>query len=218
MYGIGLEGDFNVWKKNKGKEVALSWVGEDDRRLFEVVKEHRKLVKESGSGNWLETFRDSVELKRLIRRDFRAVASRNELEGLVRENRVPILAVNMETEAAGPGDVTVRLRIRNVGTVPAFRVSWVFDDEEQSRVGEIPVIAPGDETRQGFVYGHMGRPFEVKMQMKYYMSQGHVVQDDLTIGFKPVTPTFSMFGATCDRKSYRVGSGDTQPFVVLDAE
>lgn len=211
-----LEADFCISKKNRKNDVELTWVREQkDRRLFELLREHRELTHGKPGSNWFDTFRDSVELKTLIKRDLGAVALRNELETLISENRVPIMAVSVEAPPPQSGEMLIKITIRNVGTVPAYRLSWGFSGV-QDQGGEIPVLAPQQETYQGFVYGYDGLPWNDKMTMTYYTPQGHHIRDEYTVGTRRVGATVFASGATCHSKTYYVATGDVRPFVIAE--
>jgi len=172
-----LEADYCIFKKNRKGDVRLTWVREEqDRKVFELLNEHRKLVHGRPESNWFDTFRDSIELKTLLRRDFGPMASRNELEALIMENRVPIMAVDVDVAPPQSGEMMIKIQIRNVGTVPAYRLSWSLD-RNHDHGGELSVLAPQQTTYQGIVYGYDGRPWQSNLTMTYYMSQGHRVRD-----------------------------------------
>jgi hypothetical protein len=215
-----LEADYRIHRKNKGTGVKLLWVPKDeDRRLFELMDEHMKLVTDTPGSNWYDTFRDSIELKAIIKRDFGPVALRSDLEGLITNNRVPIIAVDVNVappKNPSSYEMVIDLRLRNVGTVPAYRVSWSLEGRTNGGQ-EMPVLAPEQETHQGIVYGYDGHPWNIAMKMTYYMAQGHYVNDEYRIGVWPMGATAIASGATCHAKTYHVASGDVKPFVVADS-
>ena len=89
--------------------------------------EHTELSRTKPGSNWYDTFRDSIDLKTLIKRDFGPIASRSELEALIVENRVPIVTVSLDVDPQWNSTlraITIRIRFRNVGTVPAYRLDW----------------------------------------------------------------------------------------------
>lgn len=213
-----LEADFCISKKNQINNIELSWVPESqDRRLFDLLGEHRKLTNSKQKSNWFDTFRDSVELKSLIKRDLGLIASRNELEALVVENKVPIIGVEVDASQPQCGEMLIRIQLRNVGTVPAYRLSWALEGGKNSDF-EIPILAPDQETQQGLVYGYDGHPLQRVMKVSYYTPQGHRVYDEYTIGVRQVSATVLASGANCRSKIYHVSSGDVVPFIIADAE
>ncbi len=214
-----LEADYCIRRKNQKNEVQLIWVRDDkDRRLFDLMEEHRKLVKGQPGSNWYDTFQNTVELKALIRRDFGPIALRHDLETLVAENRVPIIAVEVDaTPPPQTGEMMIKMSLRNVGTVPAYRLSWNLADSLNQGT-ETPILAPGQETYQGLVYGYDGRPWECPLTVTYYTPQGHRVFDEFTVGVRRVTSTVFGSGATCRAKVYHVASGNMRPFVIAEPE
>lgn len=210
-----LEADFCISKKNKESDVELTWVARQDRKLFALLGEHRQLAHGTSGSNWFDTFRDSVELKTLIKRDLGLIASRNELETLIAENLVPIMAVNVNVAPPQSGEMLIKITIRNVGTVPAYRLSWDFSGNH-NQGDEIPVLAPQQETYQGFVYGYDGQPWNDEMTMTYYTPQGHHIRDEYTVGTRRASATVFASGATCRSKTYCVASGDVRPYVIAE--
>jgi hypothetical protein len=111
----------------------------------------------------------------------------------------------------------INIHLRNVGTVPAYRLSWSFDNCKNEG-HETPVLAPQQETNQGLVYGYDGRPWESRMKIIYYMPQGHCVCDEYTVGVRGIGATVIAPGATYHAKTYHVASGDVVPFIIAEDE
>ena len=217
-----LEADYHIHRKNKKKAVQLLWVQDDgDRRLFELIGEHRSFAKGKPGSNWCDTFRDSLELKTLIKRDFGPIAARNELESLIVENRVPLIDVqqDVKTQENGPLlDMTIHTRFRNVGTVPAYSFSWQIEGFEKMAV-PIPVLAPGQETRQGTLLSRYdGSELEQSLTMTYFLAQGHKVFDEYWIGVRMLPGRIISSGAKFRSKTYQVASGEVRPFVIGELE
>lgn len=213
-----LEADYRIHRKNRKNEVQLAWVRDDkDRRLFNLMEEHQKLAKEKRRSNWYDTFQNTVELKALIRRDFGPIALRHDLETLVGENRVPIVAVTVDVMPPQAGKMMIKIVLRNVGTVPAYRLSWSLADLPNGGI-ETPVLAPGQETYQGVVYGYDRRPWESALSVTYYTPQGHRVFDEYSVGVQHLSSTAFVSGATCRAKVYHVASGHMRPFVIAESE
>lgn len=213
-----LEADYRIHRKNKKNEVQLVWVRDDkDRRLFDLMEEHQKLAKGQPGSNWYDTFQNTVELKTLIRRDFGPIALRHDLETLVTENRVPIIAVDVDATPPQAGEMMIKISLRNVGTVPAYRLSWTLADSQNQGI-ETPILAPSQETYQGLVYGWDGHPWERPLTVTYYTPQGHRVFDEYTVGVRQISSTVFGSGATCRAKVYHVASGEMRPFVIAESE
>jgi hypothetical protein len=217
-----LEADYRIQRKNKKNEVQLVWVrDEKDRRLFDLMEEHQKLVRGQPGSNWYDTFANTVELKALIKRDFGPIASREELDALVVENSIPIIAVSVEVEHRSNGvttDLLTRIRLKNVGTVPAYRLTWTIDANDKKEA-EIPVLAPQQETQQDVInFGYGWQSFERSLAMTYYMPHGHRVADEFIVRVRVLPGGILASGVACRAKTYHVASGDVRPFVIAEPE
>jgi len=98
-----LESDYRIWRSNdKPKSLNLLWVKQKDFRLFDLIEEHQGLRTSSPTSNWYQTFRNSVELKNLVRRNLRIPAGRAGLERAITENNIPIMqgisSINRESD------------------------------------------------------------------------------------------------------------------------
>jgi len=215
-----LDGDYRIYLKNRKSDVQFRWVqDEKDRRLFELMDEHLKLAKGRPGSNWYDTFRDSVELKTLLNRDFGPLAARNELEALVVDNRIPIIAVSIDvTPPQDSRDWLIRIGIKNVGTVPAYRLTWnVVAGENQDQV--MPVLAPQQETCQAILYTmHRVENWESTLNMTYYMPQGHRIVDEYELGIRFASTLRFWSGAQCKSKTYHVATDGVRPFVIAELD
>lgn len=211
-----LEADYSIYKKNKESDLKLVWVRqEEDHRLFALLDEHRKLVHDRQKSNWFDTFRDSLELKTLIKRDLGPIASRDELKALIVENRVPIIAVDVDAVPSQPGiqEVIVNIHFRNVGTVPAYQLAWSLDGFPTEH--KIPVLAPQEATHLPVIATDS---WEHCMTVDYFMPQGHSVRDKHTVSLQFTSETVFWTGAVFKAKTYHVATGDVRPFAIADPE
>ena len=209
------EADFNIAKKNRGQSVALSWVErDDDRRLFEILKDHRMLAQDKQESNWFDTFRDTIELKTLIRRSLGLAAARTELEHLVMAGLVPMLDLRVDANRMGLSNVVLKIKIRNLGPAAAYNIHLRFLDQWAGvRDSEFPFLGPQQETHQSLLT--QSTDIKLRAALEYTMSQGHIVADSYTIGFV-VNPAAEIYGATSHEKEYRVRENEDRPFKIVD--
>ena len=80
------------------------WIKGDDKRLFELIDEHKQL-KPVGSSNWFDPFSSTLDLKRLVRRDLGGIARRLNVERQIREGSLPIMAMWIDVDRF-PGGVS----------------------------------------------------------------------------------------------------------------
>lgn len=148
-----LAADYAISKKARNREeISYAWVGKDDIKLFDLLDQHSKLTKEPTNTNWYKIFRDSVELKRIIRNDLKFSAAETSIKKLLSENKFPLLRPNLhvDTDSLYTDSILIcSVRIKNVGGAPAFNYvpKWVEDERPYSREGNetIDILAPGDE-------------------------------------------------------------------------
>ena len=90
-----LEADYALWKCNaKDLKLELTWCKEQkDRKIFTILEEHRKLAKESTNNNWIWIYRDSVEVKKHLAREFREAFARAAVSKLAVSGRIPFIEV-----------------------------------------------------------------------------------------------------------------------------
>lgn len=126
-----LEADAALNKKNWGSALRFGWVNDNSEQLFGLLDEHRKLVKKSSGSNWLWTFRDSVELKSILQKDFQRKSQRATLEDLIERQRVAFLIPSIKKWSA---DKTVsRLKatimVVNAGSAAAIQAGAIMSGE-----------------------------------------------------------------------------------------
>lgn len=205
-----LEADYRIRKSNKVSPVKLTWIEkEEDRRLLDLLESHRTLSQDS-KGNWFDTFRDSVELKALIRRDFNKVATSRELRALIVENKMPLVVVELDAEKTG-GNIVIQVRFRNLGPVPAYRLTWQLDSRDNSS-SETPVLAPQQDVLQSFAIS-ASHDMKQGITLTYYTGHGHRVIARHEIGCR-MDGNFLMSGSSCKSTRYKLASGDEVPFEV----
>ena len=116
-----LEADYATWKKNGRKEeVKLTWAKEPNaRRLLELLDSHRTLSVATPKNNWVCTFRDSVDLKRQLEKEFRSIFCKATAERLFYAGRVPLLEILGQITAYNNQTVSFGLTVKNLSTATA---------------------------------------------------------------------------------------------------
>lgn len=221
-----LEADFSIWKNAEEKElVSYGWVGANDVKLFELLSQHTELTKERPNTNWYKTFRDSIELKEIIKNDFKFTAAKKIITKQFSENKFPLLVpkLHIDTDAIYTHSKLIfKVKIRNAGGAPAFNYSpkWIgadsgyFGDSDADADESISIIAPGDETIMTAIYqlgpGHEGTSME--LLLSYSNADGFIVTDVFdvraTIQAGASIPVFS--GCTLKTRKFELG----KPFEV----
>jgi hypothetical protein len=169
------EGEFGVWKKN-GAKIDVRWV--QDRRLFEFLDEHRKLVAGTPSSNWFWTYRDSVDLKARVSADLRGFSSKALLLKWLETGRVPVLrGYSNQRQGAGPGRNTFTVSFAARGTVPALgaRVSFT-NGQAWEPLGD---VVPGHDVtkRVEYTLPDEATPFIRDVLIEYRTDFGAVIED-----------------------------------------
>ena len=224
-----LEADFTVWKKNKkDKSIRCAWVDPESYKLFELLQEHSELTTSRPSGNWYKTYKDSVELKNIIKNDFKIPAASNEIRRLLSRNEFPLLvpSINIDPNTAQTNQQLIfRVTIKNSGGAPAFNYSpaWLGDDfvDGLDKIGEETdedcksILAPGETTLMGFIYhlgsGHTGCSRE--LSINYSNADGFMVTEIHDVSgflYKTGNNLGVRQGCTLKRRFFLLGS----PFAV----
>jgi Arc/MetJ family transcription regulator len=85
-----LEADFFIWKNRKDSTQKLSWIKPNSEKIFDLLRAHRKLTVCETSSNWFWIFRDSIELKRRIRKDLGIHSGKSRIRSLIKDNRIAL--------------------------------------------------------------------------------------------------------------------------------
>lgn len=184
-----LEADYNLWKRNHGRNVALGWVKQGDDGIFSLIEEHKALAAEQDKSNWVWVFRDSVELKSRVARDLQTLAGKAVLEGLLQSGKVAFLllsVVSVEIEEAS-GEATLHLLVTNAGTAVAIQpYVTLYDAREQC--SSLRSLLPGQEAAVQFRSKLSAEELqqqwvEVDLDCCYATPDGHYISDDTSIGY-----------------------------------
>lgn len=207
-----LESDYHFWKKDKARK-DFSWVKkETDYPLFDFIHEHQALSKTQEKSNWYSTFSNSVELKKLVRRDLALPAGRVSLERAIRENKMPIIEGVLDVNANTPstGKILCTCTFKNVGSVPAYKVTMITDDNKE----EIwPILAPASSQFRQIIFNIPS--FLSNISIKYYTADGHVVTDSFILEVKNKGKML-LYGIVLKDKVYEVGT--TTPFSIISSK
>ncbi|MCE9631528.1 MAG: DUF4062 domain-containing protein [Planctomycetia bacterium] len=217
-----LEGEFAIYKRNQDASLEWRWSGKDGRSLFGLLKEHCTPITEENHSNWFSIFRDSVELKQLVRRDFHAVASRSHLESLLEDNRIPLVGVAVSVRdgtspqsAVWPVDVV----FRNNGTMPALRLSYTLGGGVTLEAEEVPILAPNEtHTRTIELRNTINGIVQWQVLATYYTAQGHRVQDRYSAGLMHMPLRLPFCHATLQNKTYFPSDGSIIPYDIASAD
>lgn len=219
-----LEADYAISKKVRNNEqISYAWVGEDDIKLFELLGQHSELTKERPNTNWYKTFRDSVELKNVIKNDFKFTAAKTAIKKLLSDNKFPLLVpdLHVDTDAIHTHSKLIyRVRIKNAGGAPAFNyvLKWVGADrgyfQEPDTKEVIGIIAPGDETIMTAIYqlgpAHVGTSME--LSLSYSNADGYQITEIYDVKARLVAdPNISVLsGCTLKTRKFEL----SKPFEV----
>jgi hypothetical protein len=185
-----LETDYTIWKKNKEKKMNLSLVKEGDEKIFDLLKKHKSLLSTS-QNNWCWTFRDSLELKERISKDFKIHSKKALLRKLIDEGKTAHLIPNVEKwhidrEARL---LNITFHITNVGLRAAIN-PWItlYGLSSLEEMKTLKCILPGDSTTISFKIEltadeikKMSDEFNFGVEFRYSTPEGHYMGDDFSI-------------------------------------
>lgn len=214
-----LEGEFTIHKANPEATLEFKWTAEGREGLFRLLAEHRKLVADSEHSNWISIFRDSVELKQLVRKDLHAVASRSHLESLIHDNRIPFVTATCdldENTKATSRRFVLHLTLRNSGSAPAYRCQSILYCDDGVFPEEVPFLAPAQETTRIVMPVNDGQPWKAKLEVIYFMSHGHKVINTYRLGVETTLPTTVIHGASSISQVFVPARPGDVPFLIQD--
>lgn len=175
------EGEYSTWKKNGGKVEEFAWV--QDARVFELLEQHRNLVKDAGTTNWLWPFRDSVDLKLRLTDDLGGISRQAILRKLLSDGSLPFVKVSVVRRTGhGAGqEITVDARFHIRGTQPAIDLHLLMNGNK-SPLGD---LAPGGELGKSIKFNTVWgeQVFELPFTLEYQTERGHLIQDDFLLRY-----------------------------------
>ena len=116
-----LEGEYHIWKQNK--TFTPAWAA--DCRIFEFLRTHRELKKDSSLSNWVTLFSTSVDLKAQLTVAFKSASDKRLLGSWLREGRLPYANIEATNTHLGPSNtLLVDLQITIYPPKPGFKVEF----------------------------------------------------------------------------------------------
>lgn len=216
-----LEGEYNTFKANPDTALEFRWSADGRDGLFRLLADHRRLIADSAKSNWFSIFRDSVELKQLVRRDLHAVASRSHLESLIHDNRIPVVTATCELAENSKGTSEIfllHITLRNCGSTPAYKCQWSIRSEESTSTEEVPFLAPTQTARQTVMLRNSGADWDAELDVSYLMSYGHRVVSTYRLGLRYTTRIHVACGASSLTQTFFPAMADSTPFVISEQE
>ena len=218
-----LEADYRTWKKNrKRNDVEFAWIQRKlDERLVHFIDEHTKLAAKSEHNNWIDTFRDSTDLKRILRRDFRAPASRAEIERVIRAGELPSISLHLKLdEFQSPGIyipcLQANIEVKNSARLPGYNVRVEgFKDDEEAPI-TFPVINGGDSRTVRSMIVAPPVASEYQLHVFTQLANGHWMEDSYDVGFR--CPANSPVISKCmlTRRRVRIDEQPTALFEIVE--
>lgn len=173
-----LSADHTVWKKNHSRpDMLLPWIDKKEFQIFQLLNEHAKL-KGKKSNNWFQIFRNSVELRSILRKDLKIPFHQSILTSNIQNNRIPIFTAKIELSNKETGPfMKARIGFKNLGTTPAY--NFVCYGQTGEKKGERPIVAPTDGYEFIVVPGDPRRDiaFYEEFKLEYLDSFGNKFED-----------------------------------------
>lgn len=189
-----LEGEYGIWRANsEDKNLKLTWCKDPhDRRLFELLKEHRDLVKGKPQNNWFWLFSDSVALKRRLAIDFKPALDRVKINKLSESGRIPFIEVSGRFLACeADRRFHFELLLRNLGTAPAL--SPILELEDSSNQTTLSAMLGQQEKRirKWWYLAPWSNNLNLLLRLSYSILEGHqfINEGNLMVHFNPERPT-----------------------------
>ncbi|MBI3415141.1 MAG: DUF4062 domain-containing protein [Verrucomicrobia bacterium] len=201
-----LEADYNIWRKNHAShDLQLAWCKDTkDRKLFELLEEHRPLEQGKQQTNWYWLFRDSVELKQRLALDFKETFTRVAADRLFGAGRLPHLEVGGRITGRDSQWIQMEIHVRNIGKAVAVTPELQFEDrtyqfsslaEQEKPTFHWQCLAP----RTGSILNQA-----VPTRLNYSTLEGHKFVDEgsLTIYCELRTPEHLMVRYALKKRQY----------------
>ena len=186
-----LEADYAIWKRNPQEGLKLGWVSQGDFGILQLLDEHRELVQSASNTNWVATFKDSVELKKLLRRDFQAISGEAIVRQLIEEGRMAFVMATVKNWHlnAPTKELLIGLEIENAGTAPALDTYVTLDYPGHEDTHTIRSLLPGATATVSFDVRLTDEDWERKWTEELYVScmytcpEGHLIEDQHELSF-----------------------------------
>lgn len=184
-----LEADYNIWKRNSGTSVRLSWVADKDFGLFKLLEEHRQLSASSNNTNWFWTFRDSLDLKQRIQKDLKHVSDAAVLKSIIQSGKSPFLLAEIKSFKPNKttNSVTLELSIINAGASVALQPFISIFSSKDEVIEIIATILPGERRDVSLDCKILSKEFRkgganFGLRCMYSTAEGHLISDCSDVG------------------------------------
>lgn len=130
-------------RSGKSASVLKFVQAKDCEKMFELYNSHKKLSEKSKESNWFSSFKDSLELKELIRRDLKKISGTAIIAKMVREGNAPLLSVESGSAQKVQGnssELFISLDIKNYGATPALDPVMQIDVCDAEKINEFTVV------------------------------------------------------------------------------
>ncbi|MFO1498015.1 MAG: DUF4062 domain-containing protein [Verrucomicrobiota bacterium] len=177
-----LEADYGTWKSTAAKDtLRLAWCHEPkDWRIFELLREHRRLAKDRAQSNWLWLFRNSLALKEILAIHFKDAFARAVANRLFEAGRLPFVEVSGNIEGHDPGSVRITLNFTNFGSGPAIKP--VFELSPPAQAHNLVSLHEGGLTSLRIGWRRWEKAdLELKTSLRYAVVEGHEFVDHGTL-------------------------------------
>ena len=175
-----LDGEYTLWKRNKDfPEFKPVWVSKkEDWGIFELLTSHRALTESKQKSNWISVFKDSTELKRILKKDFAELFARAVAEKLFENGRIPFLEITGKFLDVHGSFVAVELEIANLSSVPALIPLFEILTAPDTNTFSLKSINPSKTLRQNVRLTYLaGKSFSLQTSLSYCILEGHAFKD-----------------------------------------
>jgi len=117
-----LEIEHNIFAKSNNADL-IQFVGKKDaKKLFTFYKTHKDLSATKKESNWVESFKNIIDLKQLIRRDLKLISGKALLTRMVEKGELPALTITdvHAHKVVNLNSLFLVASLRNYGTNPAM--------------------------------------------------------------------------------------------------
>lgn len=205
-----LEADYSIWKKNnRTKSVNFNWIKPDNLDLFNLLDEHRSLIKNAISSNWYSTFTNSIDLKHSLVKEYEKRILPSRLIQAIQENTFPVIDLDLDvtfTHLRGTNALKFSAILKNLGGTPAFNFHTYWSDRKDDEKTSKDLLAPAQSILMSVLVG-IDRSFtgtKVELIAEYESPIGVRVCDRFSLkGYLASESHLVSGGTLIERKYYR---------------
>jgi hypothetical protein len=187
-----LAGEFSSWRAaTKEHPFVTTWVpkdkrGGEDHRIFEFIKSHQEPPSVTGVSNWTDSFKDSLELKRILSNRLKAQSRPALLTRLVEAGRVPFLTMTLVRLSHDSLHSLGEVDIRAAGSCSAIGIELSGDIGDGRKFGPTNVgdLSHGQACRQRLHFPLVtdDRPNPTtNVRLSYQTEYGHAIADTYSV-------------------------------------